>query len=132
MLSILTGFITGLFSSSKTTDLAIDALRKTGGLDDMKPQEVADFLLKWIENTKHQSPTRRFLAVGVFFIWSLLIVVWIVFKSLGIWFISINDVAGEVKELLLTIVNDPFTYILSFYFVVDIARQLSGIKGAKS
>jgi len=64
MISSIVTFLGGLFSSTKAQDVAIDAIRKLGGLDAMSDKERSDFLLEYMRSTSYQSPTRRFIALA--------------------------------------------------------------------
>lgn len=78
MIGKLLGFVGGLLTSDKASDTFIDIVRDKTGVDNLKDSERVNALLEWVKNTKHQSGTRRFLAIAtmlgiVFFttLWSL-------------------------------------------------------------
>ena len=125
MLTALAGFFGGLFSSTKMRDTAIDAVRKLGNLDEMSMQEKSDFLLQYMNATKHQSPVRRLIALVLSFIFGLMIVTWLVAAGVGYYFdITVSlEFAGAVKMFLTDVVQTPFSIILSFYFVLNIAQK---------
>jgi len=125
MLTALAGFFGGLFSSTKMQDTAIDAVRKLGNLDEMSMQEKSDFLLQYMNATKHQSPVRRLIALVLSVLFGLLIVTWLVAAGVGYYFdiVASLEFAGAVKMFLVDVVQTPFSIILSFYFVLNIAQK---------
>jgi len=126
MWTMLATFLAGLFSSSKATETAIYALRKMGNLDSMTDQEKAQFLLSYIEQTKHQSPARRFIAIATVSLWTFYMLMWIVMASIGYLanYMLAIELAGAIKVVLLEVIKDPFTIILSFYFVTNIIQRV--------
>jgi len=125
MWTALAGFFGGLFSSTKMQDTAIDAVRKLGNLDEMSMQEKSDFLLQYMNATKHQSPVRRLIALVLSALFGLLIVTWLVAAGFGYYFniVASLEFAGAVKMFLTDVVQTPFSIILSFYFVLNIAQK---------
>ena len=125
MISGIATFFAGLFSSTKLQDTAIDAVRKLGNLDEMSMQEKSDFLLQYMNATKHQSPVRRLIALVLSVLFGLLIVTWLVAAGVGYYFdiVASLEFAGAVKMFLVDVVQTPFSIILSFYFVLNIAQK---------
>lgn len=119
-------FLVGLFSSEKIQNVAIDGLRKLGGLDDMTPREKSEYVLQYIAATKHQSPTRRLLAVLITALFALLILCWLVSALLGYYlnYTEALEFAGAVRMLLENVVLTPFNLILSFYFATQIMAKV--------
>lgn len=128
MIAGIASFFGGLFSSSRMQDTAIDALRKVGGLDAATAQEQMDFVLKYVEATKHQSTVRRFIALLLTCLYSLLILCWVLFAGIGYLadYVVALEYAGAVKNFMVDTVVQPFNIILSFYFVMNIAGKLKG------
>jgi len=126
MLTALAGFFGGLFSSTKMQDTAIDAVRKLGGLDEMSAKEKSEFLIQYMETTKHQSVVRRFIAMVLVMLYSLIAVVWLISGGVGYLagYVPALEYAGSVKIFLESVVVQPFNIILSFYFVMNIAGKL--------
>jgi len=126
MLTALAGFFGGLFSSTKMQDTAIDAVRKLGGLDEMSAKEKSEFLIQYMETTKHQSVVRRFIAMVLVMLYSLIAVVWLISGGVGYLasYTPALEYAGSVKIFLESVVVQPFNIILSFYFVMNIAGKL--------
>jgi len=124
-MGILTA-LAGLFSSSKVTDVAVDGLRKLGGLDDMTQQEKADYLLKFIAATKHQSPVRRLIALSLTGIYTLVCLIWLIAAISGYGFgvVEAATLAVNLKVFFVEVVLQPFNLILSFYFVIHIAQKV--------
>lgn len=128
MIAGIASFFGGLFSSSRMQDTAIDALRKVGGLDAATAQEQMDFVLKYVEATKHQSTVRRFIALLLTCLYSILILCWVLFAGIGYLadYVVALEYAGAVKNFMVDTVVQPFNIILSFYFVMNIAGKLKG------
>lgn len=126
MFAGIASFFAGLFSSTKMQDTAIDAVRKLGGLDEMTQKEQAQFVLDFVDRTKHQSPVRRLIALMLTLVYGLLILVWIVAAGLGYYTDSIASLeyAGAVKMYMESVLVQPFNIILSFYFVMNLASKL--------
>ena len=126
MFSGIAGFFGSLFNSSKLTDTAIDAMRKMGGLNEMADKEKASFILSYIEKTKHQSETRRFIALLVVGIWAIILMLWVIMSGVGT-ILELSNVmlyAADLKLVIKDQVKDPFTIILSFYFIVNIVQKV--------
>ena len=119
-------FLGGLFSSSKIQDTAIDAVRKLGGLDDMNGKDKAQFLLDYMDKTKHQSETRRFIAIVLVGLYGLLCLAWLAGSVAGYAFGFAGGVefAKQVIEFMAEIILTPFNLIMSFYFVINMVAKL--------
>jgi hypothetical protein len=119
-------FVGGLFSSSKAQDTAIDAVRKLGGLDDMNSKEKAQFLLDYMAATKHQSPVRRLIAFALTALYSLVVLLWLVYSGVGYLssFTPAMELAGATRAFLETVLVQPFNILLGFYFVTNIAQRM--------
>lgn len=134
MISAIGSFIGGMFSSSKLQDTAIDGIRKLGGLDEMNDKEKADWLLKYLEITKHQSPMRRLIAlafvVGLMLFTGLWLIATILFRvGMGLgWAPAFNGqmdlLADDLFMMCKEIILQPVNLIVTFYFVTDIAKRM--------
>jgi hypothetical protein len=121
----VTSFVSGLFSNSKLQDVAIDGIRKLGGLNEMTDQEKSEYLIKLMEVTKHQSPMRRLIAFMLASLFTLMSVIWLIAAGVG-YYMGIEaslEYAGAVRNYFESVVREPFTWIVSFYFVIDIATK---------
>lgn len=119
------GWIASIFASAKVQDLAIEGIKKIGGLNEMTAQEQADYIIKYIEVTKHQSPMRRLIAFTLTLLYSLVVVLWLGSAGVGyLWgYLPAMELAGAVRMFMMDIVVQPFNIILSFYFVTQIAGK---------
>ena len=116
--------IAGFFSSSGVIDagLRIAERRLTSDATD---KERIDFVLKYAEITKGQSPARRIIAFALVFFWLLLGLVWMVSAGLG----QFTDIEGAVSYSGLIMVfmkenlKDPLNIIVSFYFVMNFMKK---------
>ena len=119
------GWIASLFASSKVQDLAIDGLRQVSGLNDMTAKEKSDYIIKYIEVTKHQSPMRRLIAFTLTMLYASVIILWLGSTAVG-YYMGIPaalELAGAVKMFMGDVIVQPFNIILSFYFVTQIAGK---------
>ncbi len=126
MLTGIATFFAGLFSSTKMQDTAIDAVRKLGGLDEMSAKEKSQFLLDYMQQTKHQSPVRRFIALSLTVMYSLVIALWLVYSGVGYLmdYLPAMELAGATRVFMEGVLLQPFNILLSFYFVTNIASRI--------
>ena len=122
LLGMLGGFLGTMFSSSKASDTAIDAIRKVGGLDDMAPEKRVTALLDYLKVTQGQSVTRRFIAFLMVSVYVLTILVYMVCNGLGILLGWSEYViyANQTFALLTTVIKEPFNWVMVFYFGVQL------------
>lgn len=157
MLGKLFGFIGGLFSSDRVSDTIIDIVRDKTGVNALSDKEKVDTLLKNIEVTKHQSPTRRFIAIAVILGIVLFTSTWLLTGFVEAFYIflmtdtssvstatSSSNIAKIAVQPLTTLRNNiitmldtnlktPFSIVLGFYFssqlIKTIASSSSSSKG---
>ena len=67
MIKTLITFVGSLFTNNRAADTIIDIVRNETGANDMTDREKVQALLDHNEATKHQSPTRRAIALAVLF-----------------------------------------------------------------
>ena len=126
---------------------ALKIVDKIAGTD-WTPKEKSEFLLKYQEATKHQSPARRFIAIAftvgmALFGFAYLsagavahIYIFIATTGETLAEVSASQNLAEIRiKPLLTLQNDsyvymkevlsnPMTWILGFYFAVDIGSKI--------
>lgn len=124
MIGLITSFLGGLLSSSRASDTAIDYLRKAGSLDEMNAKERAQWLLDYMQATKHQSPMRRVLTMLVAFMWAFLIIAWSVLCFVG----NIFAVDGAITTAglyfsMIKEVSPYFAGVMAFYFTSQIINS---------
>lgn len=123
---IMLGFIKGLFGFDSVVNSATKIVDKIAGTDWL-PKDKADFIIRFQEATKHQSPARRFIAVVITFVWLVMVCGWLVGTALGL-FLGLQSgiqFANAIKVFLSDTITEPFNYVIIFYFTVQI---LNGIK----
>jgi hypothetical protein len=130
MISEIAGFFGSLFSSSKLTDTAVDGIRKLGGLDEMNSKDKAQFLLDNINATKHQSPSRRFIAITMLIGLMLFTGTWLLLRIIAAAVAYYGGDNGEIMRacddifaMAETVLMQPMNIIIGFYFVTDIAKR---------
>lgn len=128
MLGMLTSFFSGMFSSNRMQDVAIDGLRKIGGLDDMNPREKSEYILSYMNATKHQSPVRRLIALTLTALYSLVVAFWLVSSGVGylVPYVPAQELSGALKMFMESVLVQPFNIILAFYFVTQMATKFGG------
>ncbi|MDG1859746.1 MAG: hypothetical protein P8I94_11615 [Emcibacteraceae bacterium] len=114
----------GLFSTSKVVDTGLNIVNKIAGTDWL-PEKKAQFILDFMEKTKYQSGTRRFLAIVFVFEWFVLVNFW-----LGSSFAyRIYDHAGaglfasDIKAFLTSDINLTISGIVAFYFLMGMKKS---------
>lgn len=128
MWATVSSFFAGMFSSSRLQDTAIDGLRKLGGLDEMNGKEKAQFILDYMNATKHQSIVRRLIALVMVGLFTAFVLTWLIAAGAGYYFdIQTSlEFAGAVKMFFESVILQPYNLILSFYFIVNIAQKVGG------
>lgn len=138
--------VAAFFSFDGVANSALKLFDKIAGTD-WTPQQRADWILKYHEATKHQSPARRFIAVaftvgmalfGFSYLASGCIAQLYVFiasngDTLAELTASQNIAEIRVKPLLILqndtyvymkdVLSSPMTWILGFYFAVDVGSK---------
>lgn len=105
------------------TNTALKIVDKIAGTD-WTPEQKADYTLKYMEATKHQSPTRRVLAILISSAWLMFGTVWVVSAGLGNYFgiQGAEQMASDVLEFMEANVNVSFNLIVSFYFIMHFKK----------
>lgn len=142
MLAKIGSAILGLFSTSKAADTAVRILGKVAGVDGLTAKEKADWVINYLQNTKHQSAVRRALALLVVFgmMWyGALYSVSAVFESFYVFWATSGETLAEVtasqnlaeirvkplvslqNDLLLMVKEqkEPMMLVLGFYFLAQ-------------
>jgi hypothetical protein len=91
----------------------------------MTDQEKSEYLLKLMEVTKHQSPMRRLIAFLLTALFAVFAVTWLVAAGVG-YYLDLQmslEFAGAIRSYFEGVIREPFTWIVSFYFVVDLATK---------
>lgn len=113
------GFIKGLFAADSVINTATKIVDKIAGTD-WTPKDKAEFILKYQESTKHQSPARRFIALCVTAVWLFLVVSmalsYIVGNLLGSP--EVLMIGKDMKMIMADLIREPMNLIIGFYFVI--------------
>jgi hypothetical protein len=112
-----------IFGFSGVGDTALKIVEKITGTDD-SPDKKREFILAWLASTKHQSVARRVIAVGMFLLWSVMILTWLVSSIVGrfCYDIAINPgtvLAADVSAFMSLNLSEPMNLVLIFYFSVQ-------------
>lgn len=124
--------IKALLGATKVADTAVDFVRKLGGLDELTDKEKLDAALAYLAATKHQSPTRRFIALAFVIGFMLFTFGWLVstvaFRLCagldcapalsGQLDLLSDDILGMLKEVIL----QPVNLVIGFYFVISFKK----------
>lgn len=118
-------FIKGLFGFDSVVNTATKIIDKVAGTD-LTPTEQLDFVLKYQEATKHQSPARRFIAIMVTLVWVFLLALMVGFYIFGSMFNvdSSIEVSIYISNVMAELIKEPFNYIIGFYFVIAVANGI--------
>jgi len=143
--SLLAG-LKAFFSFEGVANSALKIVDKIAGTD-WTPKEQADWILKYQEATKHQSPARRFIAIAFTLGMALFGFVYLATGCLAylyVFFASSGDTLAQlaasqnlaeirVKPLMQLqndsliymrdVISNPMTWILGFYFAVDVGSK---------
>lgn len=108
--------LAGLFATQKAADTALSIVERisTSGMTD---QEKADFIIRYQESTKHQSPARRVIAMMVAGFWLLVGLTWLALVVLSIWF-DVIDQIRMVRQFAAETIKEPFNFVIMFYFAM--------------
>ena len=136
-----------LFSSSGAGETALKIVEKISGTD-WNPQQQADFIIAYQNATKHMSLARRVIAISFVTGFALFGFVWLcscvtyhlyMFASVGgetlaqltasqnlhqIKAMPLLQMQNDIAVFLKDIFKEPMTWILSFYFVIDIGTRI--------
>ena len=115
--------IKAFFGISGVTDTAMRIVDKIAGTD-LTPKESMDFILKYQESTKHQSPARRLIATVYVFAWIVLLLSWLSSTAYGHYFTAPNALlfAKDVFAFMESNVNVAMNGILAFYFLIGMRK----------
>ena len=118
-------FIKSLFGMDAVVNTATKIIDKIAGTD-WTAKEKADWILKYQEATKHQSPARRFIAMLVTFIWSIIVMVMIVSYIAGnlTGYPEVLMIAKDMKMVMKHLILEPFNYIIMFYFALGAINSI--------
>ena len=125
MWSLLSGMLTP-GSTEKVIDGAVNGIDKLFFTDEEKSDasaKILDWKLKYLDATKPQQVSRRFIAIVITLLWAVLVVAMLVAKALG---------ADSYAEYAVTVMKDivalPFSIILGFYFLAHLTRNIGASK----
>lgn len=149
-MSILTTIGTGiaaLFSTKGAGETALKIVEKISGTD-WTAQQQSEFIINYQNATKHLSLARRIIAIGFLVGFALFGFVWLcssvtyhvyMFASVTgetlaqltasqnlhqIKAMPLLQLSNDISVFLKEIFKEPMTWILSFYFVIDLASKV--------
>ncbi len=105
------------FGFSGVASSALKIVDKIAGTD-WTPKEKAEYTLKYMEATKHQSPARRLIATGIMIEHVALVAAW-----LGSTLIGNGTAALEVSKFMSSNINITLDIIIGFYFLSGMAKR---------
>lgn len=142
-LSVIGGFFASVFSNNRASDTAIDVIRNVTGANDLTDKDKLEFVLKHVEATKHQSQTRRFIAILCLLGFMLFTGSWLLasfVEHFYVFFMTNSESAklasethniakiktapmvsfkNEVYLMLKEVFKDPMSIIFGFYFLTQ-------------
>ena len=115
--------IKSIFGFQGVGETALKIVEKISGTD-FTTKEKADYILKYMEQTKYQSPTRRLLATLYMSEQIMLVTVW-VFASAAhrlLEHAGAGLLASDINTFLQSNVNINMGLIISFYFILGVKK----------
>ena len=112
--------MSALFEFSRVVDSAMKIVDKISGTD-ITPKEWLELLIKYQDSTKHQSASRRFIALSATFAWLLMLTLFVVAIVLK-YFFGVDGAevfATEIHDFMKETIVEPYNLIISFYFAVS-------------
>ena len=121
-MSLWTG-IKSVFGFEGVGESALKIVDKLAGTD-WTPKEKTEYALKYMETTKHQSPTRRVLAILYMSEQFMLVTVWVIATAAGRLLKDEGSLlfANDVNLFLQSNVNVSLGLIISFYFIIGVKK----------
>jgi len=147
LLATIGAGIATLFSTKGAGETALKMVEKISGTD-WTAQQQAQFVIDYQNATKHLSLARRIIAIGFLIGFALFGFVWLcssvtyhvyMFVSVTgetlaqltasqnlqqIKAMPLLQLSNDVSVFLKDIFKEPMTWILSFYFVIDLASKV--------
>jgi hypothetical protein len=108
--------IRAILATPDTAAKAADAVFKGADASWFTKEEQAEWYLRYLEATQPQNLSRRYISLVITMIWALSTL-----SLLGAIFIGMPERAGEILNLLSTVVNPVFFVVITFYFAKGIA-----------
>ena len=118
-----------LTGESKSVEKAVDGVYN--GLDmafytdeekAIANHKILDFKIRHAEATKKESIARRVISFIVSGVWAVIVLMMVV---AGYFDRGENSFSVYLKSVLVDVVNEPFGYIIMFYFAAHIVKGLS-------
>jgi hypothetical protein len=115
--------IKALFGFDGVANTALKIVDKIAGTD-WTPKEQAKFILDHAVATKHQSPTRRMMAILITIEWFLLANTWLISTICGrvLDFESCILLAGDVSTFMQSDINLLINGLMAFYFLIGMKK----------
>jgi hypothetical protein len=115
--------VKSVFGFDGVGETALKIVEKLAGTD-FTTKEKADYILKYMETTKHQSPTRRVLAVLFMSEQIMLVTVWLFSQAANrlLNHEGAGLLAGDINIFLQSNVNISLGLIISFYFLIGVKK----------
>jgi hypothetical protein len=115
--------IKSIFGFQGVGETALKIVEKISGTD-FTSKEKADYILKYMEQTKYQSPTRRLLATLYMSEQIMLVTVWICASAAHrlLEHSGAGLLASDINAFLQSNVNINMGLIISFYFILGVKK----------
>lgn len=141
--TVVTGFVSSLLTKDKMVDTAIDFIKDKSGGNEMSDKEKVDYVIQLMDKTRHQSSTRRFIAIltvvgvmlfsGVYLMVSAIEHFYLFFSvdtsSLAaaansqnlaeIKTSSLKAFKNDIYIYMKDVLKDPFSIVFGFYFLTQ-------------
>lgn len=119
-MSWLTWFTGGSKAVDKGLDMidrGVDMAIYTGEEKAIASQKILDWRLKWIDKTSPQNLARRHIAYAVVGLW-----IYLALLAVHVHLFWSEEKAEFIFNVLKETVMNPFSIVMSFYFIAHIVR----------
>lgn len=141
--AVVTGFLSSLLTKDKMVDTAIAFIKDKSGGNEMSDKERIDATIQIMDKTRHQSSTRRFIAIltvvgvmlfsGVYLLASVFEYLYLFFaidtsslataaesKNLAeIKTSSLKMLKNDLYIFMRDVLKEPFSIVFGFYFLTQ-------------
>ena len=115
--------VKAVFGFDGVGESALKIVDKLAGTD-WTPKEQAQFVLDHANATKHQSPTRRMMAILITIEWFLMVNTWLIATIFGrlLELESCLLLAADVAAFMQSDINLLVNALMAFYFLIGMKK----------
>ena len=115
--------VKSVFGFEGVAESALKIVDKLAGTD-FTAKEKADYILKYMETTKYQSPARRILAILFMSEQIMLVTVWVLSQAANrlLDHVGAGLLAEDINLFLQSNINVSLGLIVGFYFIIGVKK----------